>query len=501
LSFGIPSAARKEDIPDLRKDLLGPVIRQHIPVVPDGSRANLLAAFDKRCNYFTNKRCPPDILDANAKLLDRLSPAGEQPLVYDRALFESWNSQFASAKQARHLKAFNKISDATLRDFSDKEIFVKVEALLKRHDPNWAPRIIYQSSDLHNVLLGPVMWQCCKRMFAALQKDSSSPVTRLGAYKQQTPAIVTHLSTGDCSDSVFLESDFSSNDMTQVQDVHMLEVLWLERFGAPKWLTALMLVANSFRVSSRKHKVKATVKNQLPTGAQSTTFRNSMWNLTINYRFCELVNARGAVCVLGDDMVMRLRLGGHYRRPRDYRRCYENVCKRAHMIAVVKSHSFLEECSFLSKHFVPTANGYVMVPFLGKAAARFNVRASSNEAVSDRAYLCGKSLSYAYEFRFCTGVRNAFLKRFKQLYVAGEDVSLDSLGWNAKGAFLELGFDGVVEAIANPGVCGDRSDFNRFWHTHYSLTYSDVMHLLDKLLFGTDNIDVEATGYLSRDWL
>jgi len=44
-----------------------------------------------------------------------------------------------------------------------------------------------------------------------------------------------------------VESDFSSNDMTQLEDVHLLEIVWLSRFGAPKWLTSLMHVANGFK--------------------------------------------------------------------------------------------------------------------------------------------------------------------------------------------------------------------------------------------------------------
>jgi len=269
----------------MRQDILGPLISQHIPVVPDGSRKNLLAAFDKRCNFYSAARLPLDYLVSNAELLHAVAPDAWDPLVYDRELFESWNYQFDSAKQARHLKAYGKISDATLRDFTDKEIFVKVEALLKRNDPDWAPRIIYQSTDLHNVLLGPVMWRCCKRMFSAFKQDTLSDVQRMGAYAEDTPALVAHITANSQPGCIYLESDFSSNDMTQVKDVHMLEVAWLERFGAPKWLTALMLVANSFRVSSRKHRVKASIENQLPTGAQSTTFRNTMWNLTLNYVF------------------------------------------------------------------------------------------------------------------------------------------------------------------------------------------------------------------------
>jgi len=419
-------------------------------------------------------------------------------LVYDRSLFEDWNAQFDSAKQARHVKAYSKITDACQRDFTDKQIFVKVEALLKRHDPNWAPRIIYQSSDLHNVLLGPVMWKCCKRMFASLEFDNSDDNVRyLGAYRKQTENLVDFINRHGTSDSLYVESDFSSNDMTQVKDVHMLEVLWLTRFGAPQWLTALMLVANSFRVRSVKHSIKASIVNQLPTGAQSTTFRNSMWNATINYRFCQRVGARADVLLLGDDMLMRYD-NPMSTRVKNIRREYEHVCRMAHMDAKVKVLRHLSECHFLSKHFVMTDSGsYAMVPFLGKAYARFNVRASSNEAVSDTSYLAGKCLSYAYEFRAAPSISRMFLRRYTQLGI--EDPSLDGLGWNAKGAFLELGVQGILDAISHPRVVARSDDLTRFYHWRYGLTHQDLIVAGCAMLFGEEELDSDGLAWIMEE--
>lgn len=497
-TIGIPDAPRKETLRELRRDILGPLIAHHHPVVPDQTRASMMAAFDKRCNYHSSQRVDPSIIQANRLLLERISPKPWDPLVHDRALFEDWNAQFDTAKQNRHKKAYLKIAELTARDFSDKQIFVKVEALLKRHDPNWAPRIIYQSSDLHNVVLGPVMWKCTKRMFQCFDHvDDSGGVHYMGAYAKQTPELTARITRHATAQTMFLESDFSSNDMTQLEDVHMLEIQWLRHFGAPAWITALMHVANSFRAVSYKHKIKAKISNQLPTGAQSTTFRNSLWNATINYAFCLKHNLRGDCLILGDDMLFRCD-NPFSKRRRNLRREYEHIVKLAGMDGKVAVYDHLSECSFLSKQFIMTDNGYVMAPKLGKALARFNVRASSNEAVSDSSYIAGKALSYAFEFRFVRPISRCFLLRYAMEEC--DDPSLDGLGWNAKGAFLRLGVEGVLSAIDNARTCS-RADMTRFYHWRYGMTATDVILKTHAFLFGDRDLEPDEVGFLTSDFL
>jgi len=330
--------------------------------------------------------------------------------------------------------------------------------------------------------------------------DRREGVAYMGAYKTQPDQLVEFITRHATGSSLFVESDFSSNDMTQLRDVHVLEVKWLTRLGAPQWLTGMMLHANSFSVTSRKFGVMARVVNQLPTGAQSTTFRNSMWNMTINYAFCKRNKFFGDSLVLGDDMLMRLDNPWSACR-RSIRRSYEYVCKLAGMVAEVSVSGHLSECSFLSKHFIMTDRGYVLVPKLGKAIARFNARASANEAVSDRSYLCGKALSYAYEFRFVPVISRCFLTRFSQLFETQEQVSLDGLGWNVKGAFLDLGVRGILESLDSLDHVASRADMTRFYHWKYGFTASDVLDLLLATLFQEEDLDVVSVGRIIEDWV
>jgi hypothetical protein len=459
-----------------------------------------MAAFDKRCNYYTDKRASKRVVAGSLRLLGRLVPAPLGPIEWTPELFHAWNAQFKAEKRARHLKVFPLISECTVKQFTDKQIFVKVEALLKRHDPDWAPRIIYQSSDLHNCILGPVMQACTKRMFLAMDQNSDpSEIVFCGAYSKTTDTICDFICEGSPSKPVFIESDFSSNDKTQVRDVHLLEIQWLRRLGAPLWITSLMLHANSFAVRSNAFGLRARVTNQLPTGAQSTTFRNTLWNASIVETFAHSLGLRGKCLVLGDDMLLRLD-NPFSVRAQQVRRAYQHVTMLACMISKVQVFRHLSECTFLSKQFIMTSTGYVLVPKLGKALARFNARASANEAVSDCSYLAGKALSYSYEFRHAPVLSRLFFERFQQLAPEG-DINFDGLGWNAKGAFLNFGIEGVLRAIAKPSTVCSRDDMTRFYHYKYSMTATDVVELCLRMVFGEDDLDVACCERILEDFL
>lgn len=478
--------------------MLGPLIAQHYPVVPLSCQRNFLAAFDKRCNYHSDKRIDPVVTKANSRLLNRICPSGLDPIEWSTDLFHAWNAQFEPEKQRRHLVCLPQIEACTVKTFSSKQIFVKVEALLKRHDPEWAPRIIYQSSDLHNALLGPVMQACTKRMFNALDLATDpNEVVYCGAYKKTTEELCDFITYGASQHCKFVESDFSSNDMTQVKDVHLLEILWLRRLGAPEWLTALMLYANTIPVRSRQYGMRATIKNQLPSGAQSTTFRNTLWNATQVECFATRHHFRGKCLLLGDDVL--LRVDNPWSRKQQIRRAYEFVTKQAHMKAKVKVRNHLSECEFLSKQFIMTANGFVLVPKLGKALGRFNASANNNSGVSHREYLAGKALSYAYEFRHVPPISRCFQERYLQLAPTG-GYSLSGLGWFSKGMFLRLGTMGVLDAMENCKTC-TRDDMTRFYHYKYGLTSTDVIELCLRFIFGEDDLDVAAVGRIIEDFV
>jgi hypothetical protein len=499
-SFGRPRSGVLDDTTSILHDVYGPTIYEHLPVVPSKTLASLSAAIDKRCNYFTSERVHRSIRAANADLLDEICPQPLEPIEWSIELFDKWNSQFDAAKQARQAKAvrYGAVSEMTAKQFSDKQIFVKMEALLKRHDPDWAPRIIYQSSDIHNAVLGPIMQECTKRMFKCFdQRRGPDTFEVMGAYKKTSEEIVAHLQRAGDRRSLFISTDFTANDSSQVLDVHMLEVNWLRRFGAPMWLTSLMLVANTFTATNYTYAMKVRIQNQLPTGAQSTTFRNSMWNATIMKAFTIHVGRTGTAAILGDDGV--LRLDNATRRKRFYVRQYQFIAKLAHMKVKVCVNQTLQGVPFLSRWFTQLANGtYVTVPFLGKAIARFNV--CPVPKLDPAQYLCGKALSYSYEFRFFPAIRRLFLAKFASLYEEGQ-LELSGVSWNVRGLFLRHGLEGILSEIAKPSSKGFLYDFTPLVHSKFGITASEYYAAVLAILFKDEDISMDGLGFLDLEWL
>jgi len=499
-SFGCPKSGVLDDTTKIINDIYGPTIYEHLPVVPSKSLASLSAAIDKRCNYYTSERVDKTIRLANADLLDEICPHPLEPIEWNIELFNKWNTQFDAAKQAKQAKAvrYGKLSEITSREFSDKQIFVKMEALMKRHDKDWAPRIIYQSSDIHNAALGPIMQECTRRMFQCFdQRRGPDTLEVMGAYKKTSEEIVDHFQRSGDSTSLFISTDFSANDSSQVLDVHMLEVAWLRRLGAPMWLTSLMLIANNYVASNYTYAMKVRIKNQLPTGSQSTTFRNSMWNATILKAFTIHVGRVGTACILGDDCVVRLDRAT--KRKQFYIRQYRYIAKLAHMKVKVTVTNTLQGVAFLSRWFTMLANGrYVTVPFLGKAIARFNV--CPNPRQDPAQYICGKALSYSYEFRNFPAIKKLFLAKFASLYEEGM-LNLDGVSWNLRGLFIRLGLEGILQEIRKPSSVGFLYDFTPLVHSKFGITASDYYHAVFAILFKDVDISMDSLGFLDNEWL
>jgi hypothetical protein len=468
-------------------------------VVPSKTLDSLLAALDKRANYRTDARCHTDIVAASHVLLDRLVPTPLAGLDDYSSLFREWVDQFPPAKQAKLWKAYGSINEITSKQFSDKEIFVKMEALLKRHDKNWAPRIINQSTDIHNALLGPYMQKCTQRMFHSMgQYTHREHVNFIGAYKKTSEQIVDHMQGGD-KDSLYLSADFTANDSSQVKDVHMLEVMWLRRLGAPVWVTSLMLVANAYTIRSRNYRIRMKIHNQLPTGAQSTTFRNSMWNATIAEAFSIHINRVGVSCILGDDNVMRIDKAKG--KAKFYRRSYDHVCKMARMVVKVTTSRLLEGNNFLSRFFIDVHGGTIMIPNPGKALLRFNI--CPNPVPDPHMYMAGKALSYAYEFRNFKALSKLYMARcVKELGEKDlEDIDVSGVSWNVKGLFLRLGLGGVLDAIGSPMVMANAIDFTSFFHRTFGLTAVDYYDVAVRVIMGIDNLDESCLRFLSLEWM
>jgi len=479
----------------------GPLLRHLHPVVPDNGWHNTIAAFRKRCNYFSAKRASPYVIDSASKLFDKLCP---EPLVkfeWTDSLYKSWLSKFGTEKQNRMNKALEGLVSSTLPDYTGKEIFVKVEALLVEHKPNWAPRVIFKGSDVYNAISGPIFNELMRRLDHCLE-GMQGPYRFHSSYRKTPCQYVPYIESRGDQHEFYVEADFSSNDKFQCSDVQLIEVSLMRMLGCPEWFIRLHLKTNSFQVRNAKHGIKASLKFQLPTGATDTTFRNTMWNACILYSVLRKLKPKTCdALILGDDMLARVTGRCSF-----VEKTYTSIAGEAQMEAKVIRHNNLWTATFLSRFFIPHAGSkHLTVPILGKALGRFNMRANKNQAVSDDLYMACKSVGYAYEFRYLPVLRDIFLERFKHHFPLAVAKDLKGnydveVSWNAKAAGVTL--RNITQKIKVSEVLCEY-DFNAFCLERYSLLAIDVIDLFKQVVLSTELIDIEGVvvSKLAKDFL
>jgi len=133
------------------------------------------------------------------------------------------------------------------------------------------------------------------------------------------------------------------------------------------------------------------------------------------------------------------------------------------------------------------------------------MRANNNQAVCDNAYMAGKAIGYAYEFRFYPTIRNMFLERFKYEFsllplVGGKRFMEVDISWNARTAGVTL--SNITRKLVEKQVMSDYH-FHCFCWERYHLSGNAVLDLFRDVVLGTDNIDYYGVvvSILAQDFL
>jgi hypothetical protein len=413
----------------------GPLFKDECPVVTEASEASFLSAFDKRSNF----KALDDIPETHVSFVKEMLE-GHQPFDYfdeDSDMRARWLANMPPVKRGKMEAAFLCLSDATSVHLGQKDLSVKQEALLKRNDPDWAPRIIYAGTDAFNTATGPVVNELMKRFVAMLRGVGGVRTNFLGVevllgYATTVENMCRFLDDPELT--IAHEGDYSRNDKEQRAGVARITDALFKHLGAPRWFRALIMKVSKFVCVNRKYGFKAMIDDQLPTGTTITTLRNSWFNIVqFVYSFHSfhtreamtrtIAPLKAKALVLGDDLLAVANLTMCARFWTEKVAEYKMVLKAA----LPKLHA---QATFVSKRLVMDGPTPVMIPKIGKALARFNVRTKQDPLVSDSQYMAGKALSYAYEFRFMPAMCEAFLDRY-----AMEDqsnLSLDDLSYSTK---------------------------------------------------------------------
>lgn len=471
-----------------RTNILGPVIENMIPVVTSQDPVSLMAAFNKRCNFIQAAK-GDEIADTefrSAIRLIRSLPNLFEPWSTNDTDTERWLAKFDTAKEQRMREALALLSQYDKRDRDNKTLMVKIETLLKRDDETWAPRAIYVGSDAHNCITGPAMMVAMERLCELVDEDKCGvpvgPAHCMFGYKKSGVQLMEHL-LSDAKCRLGLEGDYSRNDREQRSRVAYIIDAWLEKLNFDPETRRFMLEASEeYDVYAPLCGLKATLKHQLPTGTTATTFRNSAFNLIMFAVAMQQQGVSNVRCViLGDDLLAASAQAVSCSE-------WQNCVDRFKMVLKAASPTLDGKATFLSRRLCTLSPRPCLVPKIGKALARFNCRASNNDAISDDAYMAGKSLAHAYEFRHAPYLRDLFLQRFAHHYPRsglGPDGEIDHDSWFLKISGLTTPTM-VITALEREQCLVEGDDWEMWIADTYEIGWIDLESLATEIITGTE---------------
>jgi len=464
------------------RNQVGALVEQEVPVCTSNDYNSFIAAFNKRCNFRQAKE-NDDIDDRSyieaLQLIESL-PSTFTQWEENEADRERWLAKFDIGKRTRMEAAYHTIPEQSGASLAVKDLMVKQEVLIKRNDPDWAPRIVYVGTDAFNAVTGPANMVLMERMVDFTRHNLINGIKFKYAYKTSDVELADFISTDEFPNLV--EGDFSRNDREQRSRVVLLFNAWCEKLGMPAWFSDLNLTLNNFKVISRQYKFTAWIQNQLPTGTTSTTTRNSFYNTIMFAVICGRQKIVGRALVLGDDILAalkrRLNLQTWVKEVADFK-----------MVLKAKAPALNGDATFLSRRFIiDDVETPFMLPLLGKMLIRYNARGTNNMECSPSQYCAGKALSYAYECRHVPCLRDVFMARY-EMEDEKDKVTLDDLTWFARSS--NVSFDNIRRFILDEEVVIDDFEFSCWTMQQYGLDYLEVLDMFKAIVLQPDMVLVD----------
>jgi hypothetical protein len=434
-----------------------------ITVVKNGGAATL-QGMKKRCDDKPqNDRESQAFITGHKRLMAKIHKRDEIKITEDDV--RDYIRQCSVAKAAK-LNAVWKEQDFDIDMYNAKMVFAKTEVLVKEHGA--APRVIYQGTDIYNLLFGVQMFVLTKRIKEEL--SATNPLNTgnviiyaCGMDDHEVSAVY------DRAPGRALENDLSRNDSTQTTWMRKYEAMYYKKHGATDWWVREFVKHKSVNVWTR-FGISATIEGQRWSGEVPTTPGNGHTNACHILSYLPEVGVTESVSVVyGDDGLTITK-----QQPVD---CAAEVIQKvvgdSGMIAKPVLHEDLEQATFLRKRRVLGPNGHMSVPQYGRVLAKINVRGNFNTAINDRDYMAGKYLSAAYEHRHAPQLA-------ERLTQASESMSdkphLDARNQSAQAYGLTV--EQLVQRTRD--ACGlPRSVLDGHCLKVYGINYDEVLHEYD----------------------
>jgi len=347
-------------------------------------------------------------------------------------------------------------------DGESKHVFAKQEALLKDHGAQ--PRVVYQGTDMYNLLTGCVVMELQRRMKMSLSHTNPLNtgivvVFACGKSGEELGDII-HAAPGE-----MVESDFSNNDGSQCVEFRRTEAMFYAKHGAPAWFVREFARNTSVKVWTR-YGIEATVKGQRWSGETTTTTGNSYVGAAQLLACAAIAGVNTATHIHGGDDFLGIMA------PADADKIVEVIPKTvasSGMEAKVFKASSRHHGTFYRKRYVSDKVRTRPVPQFGRVLAKLNLRANQNSQVSDRDYMAGKYYSAAYEHRYVPGIRELLLQTARQMSDKPHfDVRLTKLN--------EMGGKENIEALVEKSDALSVEGVSDFLRDVYGIGYEDLMH-------------------------
>jgi hypothetical protein len=463
----------KDDSPTSLGVVKGPIL-QGVPVtVPSNTAGATAHAMKKRCDHAPGKPDMVHFKKGHALLMEKV-PQHDIVRV-DEALVNKYLRTCSPTKAARLTEALNSPEWSYQGD--TKHVFAKQEVLLKDHGAQ--PRVVYQGTDMYNLLTGCVVMELQRRMKMTLSHSNpfntgNVVVFACGKSGEELGDII-HSAPG-----VMLESDFANNDGSQSMEFRRYEAMFYAKHGAPAWFVREFANNVSVRVWTR-YGIEATVKGQRWSGETTTTTGNSYVGAVLLLAAALTANVKNSTHIHGGDDFLGIMPEAEVK---EMEKAIQVVVPASGMEAKVLVPESRHHGTFYRKRYVSDKVRTRPVPQFGRVLAKINLRANRNTQVGDRDYMAGKYYSAAYEHRHVPGIRELLLETAQEMSAKPHfDVRLTKMN--------EMGGVENITKLVKETTAVDVDSFSDYLRDVYGIGYEDLVDAYGRVAAG-------AVGWLDQ---
>lgn len=456
----------KDDSPTSLGVVKGPIL-SGVPVTVTTNTAGATAhAMKKRCDHAPGQPDMIAFMNGHDALMSKVPQ--HDIIRVDQALVNKYLQTCSPAKAEKLTAAFNSSEWSYQGD--QKHVFAKQETLLKDHGAQ--PRIVYQGTDMYNLLTGCVVMELQRRMKITLSKSNPANTGNVIIFacglSGEELGDVIHSAPGE-----MLESDFSNNDGSQSAEFRRPEAMFYAKHGAPMWFVREFAKNVQVRVWTR-YGIEATVKGQRWSGESTTTTGNSYIGAVLLLASAIRAGVDQSTHIHGGDDFLGIM-------PKEkipsMEESIRNIVPRVKMEAKVEVSASRHHGTFYRKRYVSDKTRTRPVPQFGRVLAKMNLRANQNSQVNDREYMAGKYYSAAYEHRFVPGIRELLLESAKIMSDKPHfDVRLTKMN--------EMGGVEKISTLVKESPALDVDSFSDYLRDVYGISYEDLLDAYGRVSHG-----------------